>query len=388
VRPACIARGLLAALTIALPSERLAAQAWFDSHRTFSLYDENDALSRSGDESYTQGLRLTWDFLKWTEFARHAERWLSLHGFMDRLPLAGVKRVFDPCSPDRTRGRPPTPCGSVSFGLGQTIYTPADITTPALQRTDRPYAGWLFGTVAFNVRDGRWQSSSEGIFGILGPQSHAQSTQSLAHWTWSQASAQPQGWQHQLRNSFHIGLINSYGYHFIERCHAGGGCSGTYAEKRWFDFTPRAEFVAATFMRRASLGGTVRVGWRFPDAIIGQRIPATGRPSEGAPGRNRQWWWALFAGADQRAVGYNAFLQGSYADRGPNDWRAMRSITLEGSINEWAIGASAGNRAGSLTAQWISRSPEFASVAIAGQPARPQERHAFGAVTFSINVGR
>jgi hypothetical protein len=361
------------------------AQGWFSSQRTFSLYEENDAISATGDDSYTQGIRVTWDFLEWPALAHHLERGLSIRGIVNRLPGFRVQEVSDRCAPQRTRGTPPTPCGSVSFGIGQTIFTPADIRASVLQPHDRPYAGWLFANLGVNVRDGAWQSSTDLVMGMIGPQSHAQSTQSLAHWTWAQGSPMPRGWHHQLRNAFHVGLIHSIGHHVVEFCRAGR-CTGAYDEQRWFDLTPKAELITATFMRRAGVGATARIGNRFPDALVGQRIPATGRPMEAVSRGGQQWWWAAIASAEQRAVGFNAFLEGSYADRGPGDWKAQRGIVRRIGTDEWTLGLGVGNRNGSATAQWVSRSPEW-KVASGAGVASPTKRHAFVTLLFAIHAG-
>ena len=111
------------------------AQGWFNSQRTFSLYEENDAISATGDDSYTQGIRLTWDFLEWPALAFRIERGISIRGLVNRLPRLKVEEVAVRCSPQRTRGNPAIPCGSVSFGIGQTIFTPANIITSVLQTT-------------------------------------------------------------------------------------------------------------------------------------------------------------------------------------------------------------------------------------------------------------
>ena len=379
MRPALAAFAALASLPVSL-----SAQGWFNSQRTFSLYEENDAISATGDDSYTQGIRLTWDFLEWPALAHRIERGLSIRGLVNRLPGFKVEEVAVRCAPQRTRNNPAIPCGSVSFGIGQTIFTPADIIASVLQRDDRPYAGSLFANMGVNVRDGAWQSSTDLVIGMMGPLSHAQSTQSLAHWTWAQGSPMPRGWHHQLRNALHVGIIQSIGHHVIELCNAGR-CTGAYDEKRWFDVTPRAELITGTFMLRGSVGATARIGKRFPDALVGQRIPATGRPTETVNRGGQQWWWAAIASAEQRAVGFNAFLEGSYADRGPNEWHAQSGIARRRGTDEWAIGFGAGNRSGTAMAQWVSRSPEW-TVLPGGGPS-PTRRHAFVTLLFAIHAG-
>jgi lipid A 3-O-deacylase len=354
-----------------------ASAQWFKDARTFSLYEENDAITSTGDESYTQGVRLTWDFSQWPEWSTRLERFSPLRRVVNFLRRKEMKQVLTACQPQADRAF--DPCGTVSFGLGQLQYSPADIKTKELVPRDRPYAGALFGTIGLNVRDGPVQASTEAMIGVLGPLSHSQSFQSLAHWTWSNGAEQPQGWHHQLRNAVILGVVTNVGYRLFEYCKAGP-CTGVYEEKRRFDLTVRGEGVATTVMTRASGGLTARLGSRFPDNVLGQRIPATGRSMET---RGRSWWWVVFGTADGRAVGHNAYLEGSYADRGPDDWRSRREIELRDFINEWSLGFGIGNRAGSFGFQGVSRTEEYDPI----DGARPLiGRHIYGAVTFAINV--
>src|SRR5688500_6152422 len=67
---------LLVTLT-ASPADAQNSEKWFDAYRTFSLYVENDALAKwakeTSDRSFTQGLRLTWEFAKWPDWAAKAQ---------------------------------------------------------------------------------------------------------------------------------------------------------------------------------------------------------------------------------------------------------------------------------------------------------------------------
>jgi lipid A 3-O-deacylase len=355
---------------------------WFQGPRSFTLHEENDALSKTTDESYTQGLRLSWDFSQWPEWAGKLERKTPIRHLANFLRRDSTRTAFIACTPQVDRAS--HPCGSIGFAFGQVIYTPADLIERNLQVFDRPYAGWLFGSMTLNVRDGPLQTTTEAVVGIIGPQSHGQSFQSAAHWTFSTASEEPQGWKNQLGNSLHAGFITSAGWHAFEWC--GGfarmACSGVYAEKRRFDITPRVELVATTAMTRASAGMTVRAGANFSDAAVGQRIAATG--VNPAPGR--RWWWVVFGTADARAVGHSAVLDGSYTDRGTNEWHQQRRIVSRNLVNEWAGGFGIGNRAGGITFQRVSRTEEFDLVDPTPNVSLPAGRHTFASVTFSINV--
>lgn len=374
---------ILSAGLLAVPTPAHAQGGWFESYRTFSLYIENDALAfwkgdASTDERYTQGLRLTWEFAKWPEWAGAAHQRLSL---LSLVNPSRFKPAHNACDPQLERAD--LACGSVSFGLGQTIYSPVDVITPALQPRDQPFAGWLFGTIGLNVRDGRWQSTTEVVLGVVGPASLARDTQSLAHWTWAQGAAKPGGWDNQLHGSLHGGLMQTYAVHWFEKCLvAEDTCSGGANEERVMDFSPRAELVATTTMVRGSLGAVFRAGRGFPD-FLAQRIPATALPAKSqAP---TKWWWNVFGAADQRWVVHNAFISGSYADGGVDGWRTRREIEAGRRVNELSGGGSVGNGAFSLTFQAVSRSPEWAPF---GMRVADLRRHSYLSLAVALNQGR
>jgi lipid A 3-O-deacylase len=329
---------------------------WFKSARAFSLFVENDAFA-SSDSSYSNGLRLTWDFGVWNSRLNTLHRIATLAPLLDRL----VPQSFEVIRPQgcipyggRTSNRP---CGSVSFGLGQTIYTPDSLRDPRLRPQDRPYAGHLFATVSLNSAFDKWQVSSELAMGVMGPAAQARETQSLAHWTWSPNSVKPLGWKHQLHDALILSLTNTYSFRAFEWCRAG--CNGSADERRVFDVTPRVETVLGLHMTRASAGGTVRLGRRFPDLVGVQRIPTTADVGV-ADERGPRIWYALIGTFDARYVGHNAFLQGSYNDRGAGRWADVRQIALVRGVNEWTIGGAVGLRRASISASQISRSREYA----------------------------
>ncbi len=362
------------------------AQGWFDSYRTFSVYVENDVLAKwqddTTDESFTQGLRLTWEFGVWPEWAATTHHRLSL---LSLIKGSRFDRANDSCTPQRTR-KAAGGCGVVTFGLGQTMYAPRDIITDDLQTTDQPFAGWLFATMALNTRDGRWQSGTEFVVGVIGPASLARNTQSLAHWTWSQGSAKPAGWNHQLKGSLHGGLMQSYAAHALEYCSGGRECSGGSDEGRIFDVSPKVELLATTAMVRTSGGAILRIGYGFPDAL-GQRIPATAYAAKRTQDRSK-WWVAGFAAYDWRAVWHNAFLSGSYADGGPAGWQNVGQIAPRRGINERSLGVTLGNNAFTISVQGVSRSLEWDPISITGEVQKnPRGRHSYASVMFGLNTG-
>lgn len=350
------------------------AQGWFDEYRTFSLLVENDALAKwqkdTTDDSYTQGLRMNWEFGVWPGWADSIQQVVS--------PLRADQAG---CSPAHTRTF--GGCGMVTFGLAQTIYSPVDIMTPELQREDQPFAGHLFATVGVGVRQGRWQSQTELLVGVTGPPSIARDTQSMAHWSWSQGAAKPGGWDNQLKSAVHIGAQQNYVWHLFEKCLSGAaGCSSGSNERRIFDLSPRSELVLSTAMVRASAGAVLRLGYGFPDAI-GQRIGPTGYPF--ASDANR-WWGGLFATADERYVAHNAFLSGSYADGGPDGWRTLGLIAPRRHVNEQSVGLIIGNKHFAATVEAVFRALEWDPMVTPRSPGK-DTRHSYLSFKLSLNSG-
>ena len=106
---------------------------------TWSLQIENDRIAQT-DRHYTNGLRISWvsDKKEKTEGPDWARNFLN-----HLYPWADV-----------TSGR-------IGFAVGHNMYTPEDTDTTALVEDDRPYAGWLYGSVSLHVEN-------ENAFGIGG----------------------------------------------------------------------------------------------------------------------------------------------------------------------------------------------------------------------------
>lgn len=356
----------------AIVSTRAQAQYIFNANRSFTLYAENDAIFGSSDSSYTNGVRLAWEFLAFSERLGRLHRALSLEWALDGLPGVKLEAPTKPCAP--REGQAGRNCGALAFGIAQTMYTPSNIIDEDLRPGDRPYAGMLFASGILSTLRPHWQSTTELQLGFIGPWSSAQSTQSLAHWTWSSPSGKPRGWDHQLRNAPQVALVNTYMFRpaFLEVCKTKFGCNGSYAEQRILDITPRVETVLGTYMLRASGGGIVRLGYGFPDAVGISRIPTTAARS--SPDGLFPWF-DVFASYDGRYVGRNAFISGTYADDGARGWSSQREIAATHGVSEWAFGGSVGFARASLTAQVVNRTREYTPNG---------GRHRFGSVSFTL----
>ncbi|MGQ0766988.1 MAG: lipid A-modifier LpxR family protein [Gemmatimonadota bacterium] len=349
----------------------------WQQHRTFSFYAENDAFGGISDSGYTNGFRLGWDFATWSPRLHRLARLSTGAWLLDALPFVRIADAPTACTP--LGGHTRRPCGTVGFAITETMYTPSDLSDTTLQANDRPYAGLLFASGTLNYVERYWQASSEFVVGVLGPWSQSESTQNLAHWTWSPNSVKPRGWRNQLRNSLQYGLINSYsGRHpKMEWCR-DSQCNGLYSEGRTLDLTPRAELVATTYMQRASIGGVLRAGNRFPDVLSVSRISTTAARGGGS-GSDSQVWWNGFVAYDARAVHHSAFISGTSEDRGNGGWRDRSLIDETGRVTEFAFGGSIGAKGTSVTFQIIKRSSEY-------EPGGGS--HRFGALSVSLFTQR
>jgi lipid A 3-O-deacylase len=363
--------------------------SWWDENRTFTFFDENDAFGGTSDSSYTQGIRLHWNFNVWpnTALNRFAIRHLTLPAVgpgSDRIPTADC---------DTKSGRARRPCGNMSLSIMQTEYTPPDLLKTARDPGERPYAGYLAASMGTHALYERSAVSVEATVGVTGPWSGAAETQSLAHWTWAHSAKEPLGWHNQIENAVHGTIRSSWVANVAEFCRRT--CSGAPGEGRIFDVLPDAEVVLGTFMRRASMGVTAHFGYGFPDMMTPLRIPTSAPQAAAAQGKGlarlwdalttfadsvrSQWWVVGTMNLTQRRVGMNSLIEGSYADGGKEGWRSVRKIELEPWVSEKSIGWAVGTGTFSLGHQLVERSSEY----------RPGGgAHTFGVFTLSLTSGK
>lgn len=376
----------------ARPAARMPRSEWKGTYRAFVVSDENDAFAGGTDSSYTQGLRFAWDFA-----ARPARlaRFLEQASLLDRVsPTAHYFRADTVGERDACEGmsgarvRRDSPCSMIRLSVMQTMYTPPDLRSEVLNPHTRPYAGYLALSVASTLFAERRASTTELSVGILGPASGAEATQSLAHWTWSYDSPRPVGWRHQLRNAPQLSLRNLSATSLMSRCKRPGSrwyallsrCPGAPLDRRVLDLVVNEEVIAGTLMNRASAGGSLRLGWNFPELGLTDRIgttaPGTGRKSRGKRFR-QSFWMAGYAGWDGRALASNSLLSGSYNDFGVDGWRTKSAITLRQLVSERYGGFAGGS--GQLAVSWqrVRRSAEYAPGGGA---------HTFGSISVAFSA--
>jgi len=205
------------------------------------------------------------------------------------------------------------------YAFGQSMFTPSGITMANPPLRDRPYAGWLYGTIELGVRSGRQFDRFGMTFGMVGPASLAGQTQKFFHKVFP--GNYPQGWETQLGNE--PGIVATYQRSW--RGVAASTLSGTR-----LDFTPHLGAALGNVFTYGNAGGTLRYGKRLPDGYGPPRIQP-GLPGSGDFSPGSGFGWYLFAGIEGRAVGRNIFLDG-------NTFRDSRSVDKKRLVGDLQFG--------------------------------------------------
>lgn len=245
-----------------------------DNKGVVSLTLENDSFA-GADDGYTNGIRGAY-LSPETEIPG----WISRAA--DKIPLfpkVGHKRY--------------------SFAVGQAMYAPDDLSRRDLIRDDRPYAGFLYGTVGLLADTGYRLDNLQLTLGVVGPASLAEQAQETVHRTIG--GVDPKGWDNQLENE--PGFILTY-------------------ERKWrsiyeinpfglaVDVTPHLGASVGNIQTYASTGATFRVGYDLP-ADYGPPLIRPSLPGSDFFVPTQRLGWYLFAGVEGQAVARNIFLDGN-----------------------------------------------------------------------------
>ncbi|HQR54491.1 MAG TPA: lipid A deacylase LpxR family protein [Burkholderiaceae bacterium] len=240
----------------------------------FSVAVENDVLSGT-DRGYTNGIVFTW-----VPPAGSAPEWAGR--LVRSLPWASRK-------------------ASVRHGyaIGQNMYTPRDISLAVPPADDRPYAGWLYGTVGLATEAGDQFVQAAVTLGVVGPATRAGQVQAAVHKI--TGSDRPQGWDTQLSNE--PGIVLAYQQarrNWITASHAELG----------FDVTPYFGGALGNVYTYGGAGLTARYGHGLP-AYTGSPRSQPAFPASRAFVPTPHFSWYVFATVDGRAVARNIFLDGN-----------------------------------------------------------------------------
>lgn len=308
---------------IAAAAEDLEVEAPRMRFGAFTIYTENDKYFAGTDRHYTNGFKLSALSRDLTPELAEAPAWART--IVGWLPTHGVAR------PGRKLG----------FALGQNIYTPEDIETTELVPDDRPYAAWLYASLAVHTQTATRLDVFEVSAGVVGPSALGRDTQNGWHHIIGVDEAA--GWRNQLRDE--PGLIMAYEHR--RRIPIAADDSGWGAE-----FIPHAGASLGNVDTHLSTGGQVRFGWRLPSDFGNALIRPGGDSNTHDPRDLKGWSVHAFAGVDGKLVAQNIFLDG-------NTFRSSHSVNRREFVADLMGGASL--RLGRFRASYaqVYRTKEF-----------------------------
>lgn len=262
----------------------------------FSILFENDIFDNT-DHDYTNGAELGY-----TTAPNDTPSWA--------VQAARELPFFAQTGDVRTR-----------YSLGQTIFTPTNISSADPPLTDRPYAGFLYGSMGLIGDDGVHLDQLQVTLGVVGPASLAEEAQNSVHRIIRDKEAN--GWHYQLRDE--PGLVISYerAIKIIPPQTVLGGV---------FDMEPHFGGAVGNVYDYANAGLMARFGFNLPRDYGPLRI----QPS--LPGSDyfeptADFGGYIFAGVDGRAIARNLFLDG-------NSFEASRSVSKRDLVGDLALGAA------------------------------------------------
>lgn len=222
------------------------------------------------------------------------------------------------------------------IAIGQSIYTPHDITTPNLLENERPYGGWLYGGFILKSIGTNNINYLETDIGIVGPHSYAEDVQTWFHE--NTGNKKPMGWDNQLNDELGINIV--YKHKWKKDAFKIGDFGG--------QFCPHVGGSLGNVFTYLNGGGEVRLGYNLPNDFL---MPSNVEPTFIHRKKNKTFAF-LSTGVDGRVVAQNIFLDG-------NTFSQSHSVDKENIVGDWKTGASVG--IGSLRIEFLHvvRSKEF-----------------------------
>ncbi|MEX2352968.1 MAG: lipid A deacylase LpxR family protein, partial [Gammaproteobacteria bacterium] len=322
----------LAGFSINAPAAKPPSESW-----TVTFRFENDLFNDS-DRFYTNGIKLNWisPELQWFEdldwFQREGLAQDTVKSFISVLPYRE----------DESRLR------NFSFSIGQMMYTPRDMVSTELVVDDRPYAGWLYGSVAFHSKNYRVLDTFEIQAGMTGKWSLARQTQNLVHSLRNIPRAR--GWDNQIATEPGIVLVYDHKYRLVPRINFS---------RRWkADAILHMGGALGNINTKVNGGIEFRAGWNLP-ADFGTALIRPGGDTN-APADTMDVRYEdesgysahVFMAAIGRVVLRNIFLDG-------NTFTDSHSVDKKTLVGDFVIGASVVYRRLKFSYAHVFRSNEF-----------------------------
>jgi lipid A 3-O-deacylase len=240
--------------------------------------------------------------------------------------------------------------GTVRWGLGfgQKMFTPEDTLARNPDPTDRPYAGWLYGTATLLSYTPTQLGSLELQVGVVGPAALGEQVQNNTHDLMNIDRAY--GWDHQIKDELGVNLIAGRQWR-INRPLGGGGLS--------WGIVPSVALSLGYVLTYAAAGGMLRVGNQLEADFGPPRVrPASAGSVFFQP--DGAWGWYAFGALEGRAVARDITLDG-------NTWRESRSVDRETLVGDASLGLVVIMPVARLTMTYTHRTKEFTTQREAAQ---------------------
>ncbi|MCV6610294.1 MAG: lipid A deacylase LpxR family protein, partial [Amphritea sp.] len=195
LKTALMATGLAALSPLANAQSILDSS--FDNPGTLTFYLENDLFADT-DQQYTNGVRVSWVSPDLTSYLedKSLPAWVRRYNRFVTAPLG----LFDDTPQDQEEL-----VRNLVVTLGQEMYTPEDNTRTTIDPLDRPYAGWLYLGMGYQIKNQRQLDSATLNVGIVGPASQAKEAQDLVHDI--RGIDKFDGWHNQLNNELGLQVV-------------------------------------------------------------------------------------------------------------------------------------------------------------------------------------
>ena len=317
---------------------------------TFNVYFENDLFGET-DQNYTNGVRVSWVS---PDTNTLADEPLFPHWLQE---LNQQLRFFNHLDADLEH--------NVVLSLGQLMYTPSSTERYDLVEDQRPYAGYLYGGIAYHTRSDEQLDIVELNIGIVGPDALAHETQDFIHDL--RGFEKYNGWDNQLRNELGLQLI----YEHKEKIFKGH-VIGTVSH----DFIAHGGVSLGNVATYINVGGEYRIGWQLPDDFGTSAVRTGGDNS--TPGRHdyrrlspNGLFHSLhaFFSMDGRLVARDIFLDG-------NTFRDSHSVDKESAVADFSLGLSF------ITGRW---KVAFAHVFRTREFKQQPHHHKYGSLSLSYS---
>lgn len=290
-----------------------------DPASILTIKTENDVIAHT-DQNYTAGLRLGWTSP-------------SVNSTGDQF-LPGIMTGLGEFIWGSGRQR-------ISIDLSNAIYTPKDTALVIPDPRDRPYAGVLLATVSL-LHDTTTTRSVIGFSaGVLGPSAHSSSIQNGWHELIGEEVSK--GWDYQIKDMMIAEAFVSRVWRLPLTPNPGTGID--------IDVLPSVAAGLGTLRNFAQVGFQVRVGQGL-DSDFGTARIRIGLGGSDAYTPTREFAWYLFAGANGRAVGWDATLDG-------NPFRSGPHVSRQPFIGEVEAGVAVIYRGVRLTYTHVAQTQSF-----------------------------